>query len=102
MKKLVADMLILARNDIREQTLSTTNRVALSDLVTGSLLSFEAVALERDCYMEENITSDLSLSGDSAQLPELVNTLLDNACKYAPSNSITFHVTLPLKQKTQK
>lgn len=99
MKKLVADMLILARNDAREQTLSTTNCVALSDLVTGSLLSFEAVALERDCYMEESITPDLSLSGDSAQLQELVNILLDNACKYAPPNSI---ITVSLYQQDKK
>ena len=99
MKKLVADMLILARNDAREEILPATNAIALSDLVTGSILSFEAVALEHDCYMEENITPNLTLSGDTAQLQELINILLDNACKYAPPNSI---ITVNLYQQDKK
>ena len=69
MKKLVADMLILARNDAREEILPATNAIALSDLVTGSILSFELA--QHDCYMEENITPNLTLSCDTAQLQEL-------------------------------
>jgi signal transduction histidine kinase len=49
--------------------------------------------------MEENITPNLTLSGDTAQLQELINILLDNACKYAPPNSI---ITVNLYQQDKK
>lgn len=99
MKKLVADMLILARNDAREQMLPANDTIALSDLVTGTLLSFEAVALEHGSFIEEHISPDLALTGDPAQLQELVNILLDNACKYAPANST---ITVNLYQQDKK
>lgn len=99
MKKLVADMLLLARNDAREQALATQEPIALSELITGTLLSFEAVALEHQCYIEDHITPDLQLSGDHSQLQELINILLDNACKYAPNDSI---ITVALYQQDKK
>ena len=88
MKKLVSDMLLLARNDADELQPLTTEPVLFSDVVLGAILSFESVALESNLRIHEQIAPDCTLQGDKAQLEELVAILLDNACKYAPSGSI--------------
>lgn len=88
MKKLVSDMLLLARNDADETQPLATEPVLFSDIVLGAILSFESVALDNSLRIHDEITSDIVVSGDKAQLEELVGILLDNACKYAAPESV--------------
>lgn len=87
MKKLVSDMLLLARNDAGEDQMPERTDVNFSDVVLGAILSFEAVALDGGLRIREQVCENCHLDGDKAQLEELVNILLDNACKYAPPES---------------
>lgn len=59
-----------------------------SDIVLGAILSFESVALDNSLRIHDEITPDIVVSGDKAQLEELVGILLDNACKYAAPESV--------------
>ena len=88
MKKLVSDMLLLARNDADETQPLATEPVLFSDVVLGAILSFESVALDNSLRIHDEITPDIVVSGDKAQLEELVGILLDNACKYAAPESV--------------
>lgn len=87
MKKLVSDMLLLARNDANENQPIVRDQVLFSDVVLGAILSFESVALDNGLRICEDIAENCVLEGDKAQLEELVNILLDNACKYAPAGT---------------
>lgn len=98
MKRLIEDMLFLARSDANaQQPLATTN-VSLSDVFMGVVLGFEAVALENELFLQDNIEEDITLQGNEAQLKELCTILLDNACKYAPGGT-TIHITLSKHDK---
>lgn len=87
MKKLVSDMLLLARNDANENQPIATEQVQFSDVVLGAILSFESVALDNGLLIRETLDENCVLEGDKTQLEELINILLDNACKYAPAGS---------------
>lgn len=87
MKKLVDEMLYLARTDATQQMVYSL--VNLSDLVWSSVLPFESVAFEQGLGLESDIAEDISLQADEGRLRELMRILLDNACKYcAPKGSI--------------
>ncbi len=87
MKKLVSDLLLLARNDANEDQPIVREQVLFSDVVLGAILSFESVALDNGLHICETIAENCVLEGDKTQLEELVNILLDNACKYAPAGT---------------
>lgn len=87
MKKLVDEMLYLARTDATQQMVYSL--VNLSDLVWSSVLPFESVAFEQGLELESDIAESISLQADEGRLRELLRILLDNACKYcAPKGSI--------------
>lgn len=87
MKKLVDEMLYLARTDATQQVVYSL--VNLSDLVWSSVLPFESVAFEQGLGLESDIAEGISLQADEGRLRELMRILLDNACKYcAPKGSI--------------
>lgn len=94
MKKLVDDLLFLAKTD------TSANRVKaemdLPDTVWSSLLPFESVAYEQGITIKSEIEPDIRFIGDKGQLKQLVVILLDNACKYAGKDGI---VTLKLAEK---
>lgn len=98
MKKLVSDMLLLARNDANEDQTLASAPVNFSDVVLGAILSFEAVALDNGLRIREELVENAVIDGDKAQLEELVNILMDNACKYAPAGS-TITVTLTTQER---
>ena len=97
MKKLVEDMLFLAKSDMAKLPLEK-QEVNFSDLVLNSLLSFESVAFEQGISLEQDIAQDLMLCGNEAQLRQLITILLDNACKYATEDG-RVKVTLSNKQE---
>ncbi|MGI6104946.1 MAG: sensor histidine kinase [Raoultibacter sp.] len=85
MQGLIADLLLLARMDDKQQSPSSLNyeRVNFSELVEGSLVSIDAIAFERGLPVEEDIESGIYVEGVQSQLVRLPDILLDNACKYA-------------------
>lgn len=92
MKKLVEDLLFLARGDARQSSPPAVP-VLLSQVVNEALLSFEPVAFEDGITLNEAVTPELWVQGDEAQLRRLVMILLDNGVKYAGERG-TVTVTL--------
>ena len=84
MKKLVDDLLFLARADAgRMQPVRTP--ISLSDAVWSAVLPFESVAYEKGITLDADVQPDLTAPTDEAQLRQAVSILMDNACKYAPA-----------------
>ncbi len=92
MKKLVDDLLFLAKSDAAQAPVMQT-KMDFSDAVWGCVLPFEPVAYEQGVTINSEIDPDLTVIGDEGQLKQLVVILLDNACKYAEKNG-TITVTL--------
>ena len=84
MKALVEDMLTLWRTEERAPVLAPTS---LSEIVTEAALRFEPVAFEAGHPLHYDIENELSVLGEAEKLRRVVNILLDNAVKYAASNT---------------
>lgn len=82
MKKLVEDLLFLAKGDA-QRTRGATAPVSLSKVVDEALLSFEPVAFEGGVTLSQEVEPELWVQGDEGQLRRLAVILLDNAVKYA-------------------
>lgn len=89
MKKLIDDMLFLAKNDADRFT-APLEPMDLSDTLCSCLLSLESVAYERGVAVESRIDPGIRVQADAAQIKQLIWILLDNACKYSsPHTTIT-------------
>lgn len=84
MKALVEDMLTLWRTEERAPVLAPTS---LSEIVTEAALRFEPVAFEAGHPLHYDIENELSVLCEEEKLRRVVNILLDNAVKYAASNT---------------
>lgn len=82
MKKLVDNLLFLARSDASAVPL-VKGECNLSDAVWNCLLPFESVTFEQGVTLESEVAPDVHIIGNEGQLKQLVIILLDNACKYA-------------------
>ena len=82
MKALVESMLELARVDdgARKRRLG---EVALSSLVEEAALNFEALLYERGLELSCEVEGDITVRGDSGEIKQLTDILLDNAGKYS-------------------
>ena len=98
MKKLVEDLLFLAKSDDARTPLNPRS-ISMSDLTTACLLLFESVAFEANVQLHSSIAPDLTLTGDEGQLRRLVMILLDNGVKYAGAEGT---VTLTLSRQQDK
>ena len=98
MKKLVEDMLFLAKADVAKASHNHIE-INLSDLLWSCLLPFESVAYEQELTIENEITPDLTMHADEGQIKQLVLILLDNACKYTESGG---KVTVVLEKKQDR
>lgn len=94
MKKLVDDLLFLAKSDDAQQPVLQT-KINFSDVVWSCLLTLEPIAYEQGIKIISEIASDISLNGDEGQLKQLIVILLDNACKYAGNKGA---ITLTLER----
>lgn len=100
MQEMVVSMLDLARLDAEEEARGLGNAPAqtedinLSDVALGTMLQFESIAFEKSVSLADDIDDDLHIQGNPQQIERLCSTLLDNACKYAPADSV---VTMELK-----
>ena len=84
MKALVEDMLTLWRTEERAPVLAPTS---LSEIVTEAALRFEPVAFEAGHPLHYDIENELNVLGEAEKLRRVANILLDNAVKYAASNT---------------
>jgi len=91
MKKLIDDLLFLARSDEEvEGRHLIKNTCALDELVTGAVLQFEPVMFEAGVTMQTVIEDNVSMECDETQMKQLMHILLDNAVKYTEKNGRIF------------
>lgn len=85
MSCLVNDMLFLAKSDIQSEATPMMS-ANLTDIFMNSILTFEAVAYEKNIQLDSDLADNLIVKGSEQQLAQLCNILLDNACKYTDEN----------------
>lgn len=98
MKQLVEELLFLARSDAGRMTFQKT-RLDFSFLVESCALTFEPVAFDQGKQIQTEIAPEVFLDGEAAKLKQLVEILLDNACKYSDSGSV---IRVCLNQKPDR
>lgn len=86
MKKLIEDMLQLARYDslLKGQKFE---KIDFSYIVNNCLLTYEPLIYDRGKRLKTKIHDNLFINGDSDALAHLINILLDNAIKYSTDKS---------------
>lgn len=83
MKKLVENLLFLAKKDAHKLTITFT-KLNFSDIIWSCILPFESIAYEQGIHLHSEIDPNLYLLGEESQLKQLMMIFLDNACKYTP------------------
>lgn len=83
MKKLVDDMLLLARSE-PENIHVRKELVNFSNVVIESVLTFESVFYQMNKELTSSIEENIFVKGDEKQLSQLLRIFLDNAAKYTP------------------
>lgn len=86
MKKLVEDLLFLAKTDdasLPQQVM----QLNLSDILWNSILPFESIAYEQGVKIQSEVEPNLYLNGNPGQCKQLFAILLDNAMKYGEKGS---------------
>lgn len=85
MKKLVEDLLFLAKNDAQKENTPST-LCNISDIALSCVLSFETIAFEKGIILESDIEDNQMVLGNENQFKQLISIFLDNATKYTPSD----------------
>ncbi len=85
MGDLVKQLLDLSRAESAESPMDT---VDFSRIVTGEALAFESLAFENEKLLQTEISEGIQLTGNQAQLQQLVSILLDNAVRHAAGKKI--------------
>lgn len=98
MKKLIEDLLTLARSDSVE-FIKVWECVDFSFVVTSGVLTFEPIIFDEQKKLSYDMQDNLCITGDAQRLQQLVAILLDNAVKYCPSGG---QITVSLKEETKK
>jgi len=87
MKKLVEDMLVLARSDSIEKV-PLLSKIDFSDAATNAILVYEPIIFDEKKKLEYHIQDGLMVMGDMEGLQQLMHILLDNANKYCPQKGL--------------
>ena len=95
MKRLVNDMLFLAKTDALKEEILLSD-INISDMLMNCCLTFESVAYDRKINIETKIEENIVISGDEGKLSQLCNILMDNACKYTNTNG---NINVSLQKK---
>lgn len=86
LRTLIDEMLRLASADAEERPSALTD-TDVSELTQEQLLYFEPVGFEQGVSLSAEVESGVTVRSDPARLSQLIQILLDNAVKYAPSGS---------------
>ncbi|HOA34044.1 MAG TPA: ATP-binding protein [Clostridiales bacterium] len=93
MKKLIENMLSLAKSDYAENAL-ILSKVNLSDIILDSVLLYESAAYDDKKQLFYNVEEGIIVNGDADKLRQVIDILLDNALKYSKEGaSITVSLT---------
>ncbi len=92
MRNLVEQMLGLARTDDVQHNVIFSS-VDFSRLVSDAVLPFEPIFFEKGLTLHTEISENIKVNGDAAQLRQVLDILLDNAQKYSCEKGTTW-VTL--------
>ena len=95
---LTNDLIYLSRMDEEQQKIQTID-FPMSDVVSETAQSFQALAATQHKAVVTDIEQMITVNGDENSLRKLVSILLDNALKYASDNG-TISVTLKKTGKT--
>ncbi len=98
MKKLIENLLFLARSDEMREPVEH-EPLNLSDLVSEMSLAFEAPAYEKNLTIDTDILPNQTIKGDEDLLRQLMSILLDNAVKYTPEGG---EIKISLKKNQDK
>lgn len=98
MKQLVENLLLLARSDSGRETAEQTP-LNLSYIAGTSVMTFEPLIYDAGRTLNYEIEENLWVNGDSKKLRQLIDILLDNACKYSYPGT---EITLRLQRTTYK
>ncbi len=90
MRRLVEQLLELARLDNAQLGQSANALLSFSDLVSDAVMPFEPVFFEQGLTLTCHIDSGCVLRGSESHLRQVVDVLLDNAQKYAFPNTEVF------------
>lgn len=82
MAKLTNDLLYLAQFDHSENVIYS--RISFSDVVQSVILTTEAVAFEKNIFIDDDIAENINVLASPDQLKQLILILIDNAVKYTP------------------
>ncbi len=88
MIKLVTELLDLAKTE-REQDLVLEQK-NLSDIIEGSILTFESLFYEKNIKLKYNIEPDINLLCNEDAIVELMSILIDNSIKHCSEKGKVF------------
>ncbi len=94
---LTNDLVYLSRMEEDGNTLTMTE-IPVSDIVSETVDSFDALAQEKKKTIAADITPMLSMNGSSKEIEKLVSILTENALKYSPEGD-TIGVSLTREGK---
>ncbi len=89
MSKMVNEFLYLAKMDSKMEAISEGS-CDFSSIISGVLLTMEAIAFEKQVMVEENIKDNVFVKGNYDELKRLIVILVDNAIKYCNENGKVF------------
>ena len=98
MRKLVEDMLFLAKNDANRIEISMQN-CSLSDICFHCVLPFESIAFEKGIDLIDEVEENIEVHGNESQLRQLILIFLDNAIKYTPSGGKIYFKLCKIQNK---
>ena len=103
MKRLVEDLLFLAKSDEESAHRELSKEsISLSDVAAGVALQFEPMIFEAGAQLQMEIKNDIYMKADATQIRQLVHILLDNAVKYAAPVDDKSRIVLKLSEEGGK
>ena len=99
LSSLVNNFIVIARMDEREDIVLTD--INISDITKEVCTSFKTVIEQQKKKEEYNITDGIVIKGDEKIYHELVNILVDNACKYCDDEGVV-KVSLEYRNRIKK
>lgn len=86
MNSLVLQMLELSALEMDNKKIRHYDQVDLTQLVQGTLLSFEASLYEKNILLTSAIDQNVNYECDMIEMEKLITILIDNAKKYTPAD----------------